>query len=129
MTEQASDKLKLLMQQPERKAVKGNAMPENLLSPDLTAGETEMHLHDTLISETVGKMFSLARKERKLSVRELAKKVSVSHPRVVAVENAGDKLEIQTLARFAQALNYDLEISLVPRDGKATIKSKLSHKP
>jgi DNA-binding XRE family transcriptional regulator len=69
--------------------------------------------------EKVGKLLSEARKEQQLTLKEVAAKTGVKHPRVVQLER-GENVEILTLARFAYALGYDLEIALRPqRKGKA----------
>jgi DNA-binding XRE family transcriptional regulator len=69
--------------------------------------------------EKVGKLLSEARKEQHLTLKEVAAKTGVKHPRVVQLER-GENVEILTLARFAYALGYDLEIALRPqRKGKA----------
>jgi ribosome-binding protein aMBF1 (putative translation factor) len=76
------------------------------------------------ITEKVGKLLSEARKERQLSLKQLAAKTGVKHPRVVQLER-GENVEILTLARFAYALDYDLEITLQPHNKGKVLKLRM----
>ncbi len=71
------------------------------------------------LMEQVGTLLAEARKTQQLSLKEVAARTGVKHPRVVQLEHGGN-LELLTLARFAHALGYELEISLRPH-GKGKV--------
>jgi predicted XRE-type DNA-binding protein len=66
------------------------------------------------LMEKVGKLLSDPRASQHLTLKDVAEKTGVKHPRVVQLER-GENVEIVTLARFAYALGYDLEIALHPQ--------------
>jgi hypothetical protein len=50
--------------------------------------------------------------------------VGVANPRVAQIQKAGNAIEIPTLAKYAEALGYDLEIAFVPRQGGERLVTK-----
>jgi ribosome-binding protein aMBF1 (putative translation factor) len=120
----ANNNLRKLMKQSERKAVRG-APPRKLLSKSLTMSHLEQAASEMIIVHTVGEMLAKARSETQLSTRQLAKKVTVSHPRVLAVEKTDTQIEVQTLVRYAQAMGYDVKLSFVPKGGGREIVGEL----
>ena len=115
MTEPNKDLLDL-MEQPERKAVRGKP-PSGMLSDSINPNQLGQVFQEALAVKTVGEMISAARAQRKMSARQVAEQISVSHPRVLAVEKSDVDLEIRTLVNYAEALGYDVQLSLKPREG------------
>ncbi len=115
--------LKALMQQPKRLA---RINPQHaLLSPSLTMQEFQSELETTIQAAKVGELVKMARKVRKISVRDLAKKINVSHPRVLEVENSDSTLELQTLVRYANALGFKVKVSFAPVEGGKILERDL----
>jgi transcriptional regulator with XRE-family HTH domain len=71
----------------------------------------------------VGESLRIARKQRRLTTRQLAAELGVSQSRVVHMEQANDNLEIQTVARVAKTLGYRVLLQLIPED---TTKAAIS---
>jgi DNA-directed RNA polymerase specialized sigma subunit len=74
--------------------------------------------------DNIGKLLAQARFSQQLTLKEVAEKTGVKHPRVVQLER-GENLELLTLARFAYALGYDLEIVLHPRNKGKVLRLRL----
>jgi DNA-binding XRE family transcriptional regulator len=72
-------------------------------------------LEDTLIAQSVGGLISQARKKRGLTLEQTGRILSVGKGRMSQIEKEGANLELQTLARVAKALDYDLKISFTSR--------------
>jgi ribosome-binding protein aMBF1 (putative translation factor) len=65
-----------------------------------------------------------AKEKGHISQRDLASRVGVANPRVAQIQKAGNAIEIPTLAKYAEALGYDLEIAFVPRQGGERLVTK-----
>lgn len=110
---------------PERKA-KLEAMrgkPPRLaqinLSQDIqpiSIPELEQMVNQMIASAAVGEGLKLARKQRRLTTRQLATALGVSQSRVVHIEKANDSLELQTVARVAKQLGYRVLVQLIPEN-------------
>ena len=124
MTEPNEDLL-TLMEQPERKAVLGQP-PASMLSAPMNPDQLGHAFQEVLAVKTVGKMIAAARAQRQMSARQVAERVNASHPRVLAVEKSGIDIEIRTLVNYAEALGYDVQLSLKPRDGGQEITASLT---
>jgi hypothetical protein len=48
----------------------------------------------------------------------------VANLHVAQIQKAGNAIEIPTLAKYAEALGYDLEIAFVPRQGGERLVAK-----
>jgi transcriptional regulator with XRE-family HTH domain len=79
-----------------------------------------------IIKKRTGRLLSTARANRGISSKALGETLGISQPRVSQVEK-GENLEIATLARLADAMNYDLEIRLNPKE--MPILSSMATKP
>lgn len=71
-------------------------------------------LFQTVVLHELGELLTQARKDQGLTVRDMAERLGVKHPRVVQLEQQ-DNLELTTLYQYAQALGYGVEIALVPK--------------
>jgi DNA-binding XRE family transcriptional regulator len=119
---------------PEAIALLNEPTPE-FLPPKNKKARTDKHLDTTHtiediknilrqgLMEKVGKLLAQARNEQHLTLKDVAEKTGVKHPRVVQLER-GTNVEILTLARFAYALGYDLEIALRPRKKGKVLRVK-----
>jgi DNA-binding XRE family transcriptional regulator len=78
--------------------------------------ELEAMVNQMIASQAIGQGLKLARKQRKLTTRQLASALGVSQSRVVHIEQANDSLEIQTVARVAKQLGYRVLVQLIPEN-------------
>jgi ribosome-binding protein aMBF1 (putative translation factor) len=99
-------------------------MREEVITPDGPNREIpETGLDETMamvargyVQATIGELLEQARLTRKIGKRELARKMGMNHARVSQIEQATN-LELKSVLETAQLLEYDVSISLVPRDG------------
>ncbi len=74
--------------------------------------------------QNAAELIRKAKEKRRVSQRDLASRVGVANPRVAQIQKAGNAIEIPTLAKYAEALGYDLEIAFVPRQGGERLVAK-----
>jgi ribosome-binding protein aMBF1 (putative translation factor) len=74
--------------------------------------------------QNAAELIRKAKEKRRVSQRDLANRVGVANPRVAQIQKAGNAIEIPTLAKYAEALGYDLEIAFVPRQGGERLVTK-----
>jgi ribosome-binding protein aMBF1 (putative translation factor) len=99
-------------------------MREEVITPDGPKREIpETGLEETIelvargyVQATIGELLEQARLTRKIGKRELARKMGMNHARVSQIEQATN-LELKSVLETAQLLEYDVSISLVPREG------------
>lgn len=72
-------------------------------------------LEDELTTQSVGELISQARKKNGVTPEQVGQILGVGKSRISQLEKQGANLELQTLARVAHALNYDVKIVFVPR--------------
>lgn len=82
-----------------------------------TPGALAAFARDALVVSSAGALLEAARKRRGLGPRQLAERLGVSRPRVLQLEGVSDRVELQTLVRFADELGFDLQITLLDREG------------
>ena len=80
--------------------------------------------------ETVGKLIRRLRKDKKLSLRDLAKIVNMSHVNITHIENDRVSTNTQTLIGLAKALDCNPDIMLaVANEVGDDIKGIIQGKP
>jgi DNA-binding XRE family transcriptional regulator len=99
------------------------ASPDRRLDTSHSIEDIKAMLRQGLLDH-IGTLLAQARAEQQLTLKEVAQKTGVKHPRVVQLER-GENLEILTLARFAYALGYDLEIALHPHKKGKVLRARL----
>jgi ribosome-binding protein aMBF1 (putative translation factor) len=80
-------------------------------------------LDDLISHKRLGEALKAAREEQKLSTRALAKQVDLSHTRIQAIESANATLEMQTVAKIAEALGYQINVQFIPKDSSRNQKT------
>jgi transcriptional regulator with XRE-family HTH domain len=65
-----------------------------------------------------------ARKQRKIGKRQLARALQTSHGRVSALENT-ENLELKSITAVAAQLSFDVQVSLIPKDGGTSLNALL----
>ena len=76
------------------------------------------------IASKIGDLLEQARKQRKIGKRELARALQTSHGRISALEKA-DNLELKSITVVAAELGFDVQISLIPKDGGTSLGAML----
>jgi Helix-turn-helix domain len=100
------------------KTLANKYIPESTSSNELVdMSQKDLEQAFELSCSNAGALVREARKMRGFTQRKLANSAKVQNPRVVAVQKSGNQIEVPTLARFADAMGYDVEISFVPREG------------
>ena len=89
--------------------------------PDRTVPETSTEtmlemVEQGYVQATIGALLEQARLTRKVGKRELARKMGRNHARISQLE-AATNLELKSVLETADLLEYDVSISLVPREG------------
>ena len=103
----------------------GTATRDALLTPITPTGITSM-LEEALISRSLSHMLKSARNESGMTLTEVSERMGVSRGRIGQLESEGSNLEAQTLARLADALEYDVVLTLRPRvAGRQVITTEL----
>lgn len=119
------DLLAEMMKESEREAVPGLRGKELLAGP-MTVGELQRALEHATVRRTIGATLRQARHARDLTMSEAGDLAGVTAPRVARLEKeGGGRVEVQTLARIAASLGYDLQIALVPRGGGEALVADL----
>lgn len=110
----ASDLLAALLAEPEAMV---DVNPPETLKPT-TAEELQQKLEYFLILDSLGELLQKIRKSRGLTVREMAREVQKSPGRISQIEGTRDRIELKTLAEYANELGYDVQIALIPRNDR-----------
>lgn len=76
------------------------------------------------MSSKIGDLLEMARKQRKVGKRELARALQTSHGRITALENAVN-LELKSITAVAGELGFDVQVNLISRDGGTSLGAML----
>ncbi|NJK51003.1 helix-turn-helix transcriptional regulator [Candidatus Gracilibacteria bacterium] len=109
-----SDLLAAILAEPEAMV---DANTPDTLNPT-TAEELQQKLEYFLILDSLGELLQKIRSDRGLTVREMAREVQKSPGRISQIEGTRDRIELKTLAQYANELGYDVQIALVPRNDR-----------
>lgn len=109
-----SDLLAAILAEPE--AMVDANTPKNL--KPTTVEELQQKLEYFLILDSLGELLQKIRSDRGLTVREMAREVQKSPGRISQIEGTRDRIELKTLAQYANELGYDVQIALVPRNDR-----------
>ena len=97
-------------------AVDPAQLPEGLVEK-WTVLQVKEVLADAALERSVSDLLSRARLESSLTLAEVGKRLGVSRARVSQLEHPDANLELKTLIRLADALDYDIVLALKPRTG------------
>jgi ribosome-binding protein aMBF1 (putative translation factor) len=112
LTPEQLNKLQMMRGKPPRLAKMRR--PKEVAPLEVAA--LEQMVTEMIALQAVGESLKIARKQRRLTTRQLAAELGVSQSRVVHMEQANDNLEIQTVARVAKTLGYRVLLQLIPED-------------
>jgi hypothetical protein len=117
--------LEAMLNLPEGAVVPTTSQPILEANPD----DLETIIEEGVLALTIGELLELARTERGVGVRELARRLNLHHARVKQLEDAGrghpENMEVQSLARQAKALSYRVRIVLEPVEGGRNLEARL----
>jgi len=91
--------------------------------PEWSAEDLRRAAGAVLAAASVDALLGQARTRRGFTLRRAANEAGLSHPRVAQLERAGQRLEFGPLARYADALGFDLVLTLVDRQGGEPIEA------
>jgi hypothetical protein len=107
------------------------AMTEDNIIPDVPTFIPEENpdqllevVEQAYLSSKIGDLLEMARKQRKVGKRELARALQTSHGRITALEKAVN-LELKSITAVAGELGFDVQVSLIPRDGGTSLGAML----
>jgi ribosome-binding protein aMBF1 (putative translation factor) len=120
---QPSNRLKRFLNETPPLA-KTHALPAKL-SEAMSVETVLSRVNEELLLHSVGELLRLARERKGMTLRDLAQKLEVKHPRIVQLEKAQTAIELQTLTRHADALGYDIRLEFIPREGGEVLATRL----
>ncbi len=75
-------------------------------------------LENAILESDLRHALTRARKNSGATIRDVAKTQGISVARAHEIEHANLKLELQTLVRHANALGYEVSLTLTPHDAR-----------
>jgi DNA-binding phage protein len=78
--------------------------------------DTDLLVQDILVAGSLRELLQQARAENNSSLRGTAQKAGMAHTQLLSIENSNGKVELATLARIAEAMQYELRIAFVPKE-------------
>ena len=92
--------------------------------PDESPAQLLEVVEQAYMSSKIGDLLEMARKQRKIGKRQLARALQTSHGRITALENAVN-LELKSITSVAGELGFDVQVNLIPRDGGTSLGAML----
>jgi len=108
------------LERPSDRILSGAVPEEGGYSP----AELKTLLDEALLEQRVGEVLQAARKARNMSGAELARRVGVSAMRISQLERVSGNVEVQTLVRVAEALGFELTLTLTPKEGGTPLTAR-----
>ena len=91
-----------------------------------TGEQLQAAFEEALFERRMGDALHTARETRGITGVELARRTGVSPMRISQLERVGGNVEVQTLSRVADALGYDVTVTLTPREGGRAIIASIA---
>jgi DNA-binding XRE family transcriptional regulator len=98
-------------------------LDQQLANPEFRAAYDALEPEFALIRQLID-----LRVKRGLSQRQLAKRAKMQQPTIARLEG-GQTASLRTLRRVADALDADVQVSLVPRKSSGSPAAKMGDKP
>jgi DNA-binding XRE family transcriptional regulator len=112
LTEDPDAELLALLEGIENRPAK---MPNQVKLETTTPQAIQATLEDEFIAQSVSELLTQARKRRGFTLEQIGRVLEVGKGRMSQIEKKGANLELQTLARVAKALDYDVKVTFVSR--------------
>ncbi len=90
-------------------------VPNQIKLEPTTPQAIQATLEDEFIAQSVSELLTQARKQRGFTLEQIGRVLDVGKGRMSQIEKEGANLELQTLARVAKALDYDVKVTFVSR--------------
>ncbi len=90
-------------------------VPNQVKLETTTPQAIQTTLEDEFIAQSVSELLTQARKQRGFTLEQIGRVLDVGKGRMSQIEKEGANLELQTLARVAKALDYDVKVTFVSR--------------
>ncbi len=92
---------------------------------EVKVSELRQELNAAVLESVVGEMLRQARLQRGLTGEQAGALFGVKRARVSQMETSGDVLQLQTLVQYAGSLDFDVQLSLIPRNGGSVLTREL----
>lgn len=112
LTEEPDAELLALLEGIEDRPAK---VPNQVKLETTTPQAIQATLEDEFIAQSVSELLTQARKQRGFTLEQIGRILEVGKGRMSQIEKEGANLELQTLARVAKALDYDVKVTFVSR--------------
>jgi DNA-binding XRE family transcriptional regulator len=100
--------------------------PENLKKKVvLQTDSIRSEVSKAVLVSRVGDLLRQARLERGLTGEQAGALAGVKRARVSQMETSGDVLQLQTLVDYAHSLDFEVQLSLIPKNGGAVLTREL----
>ncbi len=100
--------------------------PENLKAKaTLHTDSIREELTKGVLVSRVGELLRQARLERGLTGEQAGALVGVKRARISQMETSGDVLQLQTLVEYAHSLDFEVQLSLIPKNGGSVLTREL----
>ncbi len=100
--------------------------PENLKTKTaLQTDSVRSQLSKAVLVSRVGDLLRQARLERGLTGEQAGALAGVKRARVSQMETDGDVLQLQTLVEYAHSLDFEVQLSLIPKNGGTVLTREL----
>ena len=115
---------KAFLEQTSHMQILGN--PKNAAQgTEVNVAELRQDLNAAVLESVVGEMLRQARLQRGLTGEQAGALFGVKRARVSQMETSGDVLQLQTLVQYAGSLDFDVQLSLIPRNGGSVLTREL----
>jgi ribosome-binding protein aMBF1 (putative translation factor) len=111
---------------PHDQPIRRRKAHKNLPQAVTTPAEIDTMIEEIIIAANLKELIVTARQQRGFTLREAATSAGMKHPQLVQIEQSSGRVELRTLARIAQALDFELHVSLVPKQGGRSIETNLT---
>lgn len=111
---------------PHDQPIRPQKTPKNLPQAITTPSEIDAMIKEIIFAANLKELIVTARQQRGFTLREAATSAGMKHPQLVQIEQSSGRVELRTLARIAQALDFELHVSLVPKHGGRSIETNLT---
>ncbi len=122
------ERLAALLAQPEGTVAMPEQLPAGLLQT-VTPSELNRMAQGAIATQAAGEALRQARHQQELSLRQAGTASGRSAPRVKAIEDTDIDIHLGTVVEHAQALGYQVTLTLSPTAGGRAIEAHLTPPP
>ncbi len=124
MNQELEAQTKAFLEETSHMQIIGN--PENLKKKlGVQTDSILSELNKAVLVSRVGDLLRQARLERGLTGEQAGTLVGVKRARISQMETSGDVLQLQTLVDYAHSLDFEVQLSLIPKNGGTVLTREL----